>query len=136
LVAVAGVLTAVGIAVVVLIAAGSGGVETNLGVDEFSAGRTDAIANAIEREGPIAYPDLLGRDRPIYIHHLGTDLDEGWLAIDAVAPGQPADCVLEWDGRRFADPCREATYAPTDPDLGTYPTRVEDDRLLVDLRGG
>jgi hypothetical protein len=135
-VALAGILMAVGIAVVVLIAAGSGGVETNLGVDEFSAGRTDALANAIERDGPIAYPDLLGRDRPIYVHHLGADLDEGWLAIDAVAPGQPADCVLEWDGESFADPCGDATYAPTDPDLRTYPTRVEDDRLLVDLRRG
>lgn len=135
LVAVAGVLTAVGIAAVVLIAAGSGGVETNLGADVFSAGRTDALADAIDRDGPIAYPDLLGRDRPVYIHHLGEDLDEGWLAIDAVAPGQLTECVLEWDGRRFTDPCSDASYPPIDPQLRTYPTLVDDDDIVVvDLR--
>lgn len=135
LVAIGGVLAAVGIAAVVLIAAGSGGVETNLGADEFSAGRTETLASTISRDGPVAYPDLLGRDRPIYIHHLGTDLDEGWLALDAVAPGQADECVLEWDGDRFSDPCSAATYQPDDPEIRAYATRVEDGVVLVDLRG-
>lgn len=138
LVGVAGVVVGVAMAAALLLAAGGGEVDVRLGDDEFRAGRTAALAPAIGRDGPIAFGDLVGGDRPIFVQHRSDDLDEGWVAHDAVAPGQPPTCVLEWDSAadRFRDPCGDDTYDPDDPALRTYPTEVRDGFVYVDLRGG
>lgn len=133
---VAGVLAAVALLLLVLNLAGSGDVEVRLGDDEFRAGRTDSLAAAIERDGPIAFPDLLARDRPIFVQHTGAGLDRGWQAFAAVASGQPATCVLEWDAgaERFTDPCTDRTYPADGTGLTQYPTRIDGRLLYVDLR--
>lgn len=133
----AGVVAAVGMLALVLVLTGSGDVEVRgLGDDVFRAGSAEALDSAIERDGPILFPDVGGRDadRPIYVHHRGADLRTGWLAVEALAPGGDPSCVLEWAGQAFVDPCSDTEYSPTDPALTSFPTRVERGTLLVDLR--
>ena len=98
--------------------------------DEFSV----RIAS-IEDQVPFLLPDASpSRSRDIYIQHLAGDEDEGWLAFSAFAPGQDdRDCFLRWDGSAFADPCTDETFPADGDGLTHYPTRVEDERVYVDL---
>ena len=136
LVGAAGVVAGIAMVFGLLTLAGSGDpdVQFRLGDDVFEAGRTDSLADAIDRDGPIALPDLVGRGRPIYVNHLEESLDAGWVAILAIPPG--SDCVIEWDRgeEEFVDPCTDRSYAADGEALTRYATRVEDDRLYIDLR--
>ena len=99
--------------------------------DEFAVGRVASIADRV----PFLLPDASpGRKRDIYVQHLGSDLDRGWLAFSALAPGQTdRSCFLRWTGERFEDPCTQATFPPDGTGLTKYPTRVENARLYVDV---
>jgi hypothetical protein len=99
---------------------------------EFSV-RTAAIADDV----PFLLPDASpARRRDVYIQHVGRSEDEGWLAFSAYAPGQTRrDCHLRWTGARFEDPCTGAHFPPDGTGLTSYPTRVTDGRLYVDLNG-
>lgn len=134
--AIAGVVVAVAVFGLVLAMSGSGDVEVRLGDDTFDAGRADRMAVVVERDGPILYPDLLSRDRPIYLAHTGDEPTRGWRAFIAVAPGQAADCILAWDpdDAVLEDPCSDAVYGPEDEALIAYPTAVVDGRVVIDLR--
>jgi hypothetical protein len=137
LVAVAGVLTAVGLVALMLLMAGGGQVEVRLGDDEFNAGNVERLAGAVERDGPILFPDASpGRARDLYLQHLGDTPDTGWVALAAQVPGAERECVLRWDAaeRVFTDPCSDAEFAENGEGLPRYATRVEDGRLFVDLR--
>src|SRR5689334_20153501 len=74
----------------------SGTVTPNLGVDTFNTGSAESRSKSIARDGPFLYSDVAGRDRDIYIQHLGDDPATGWLAFDARQVGQPRECSLEW----------------------------------------
>ena len=115
--------------------------EVNLGRDRFEVGRADVFARAIERDGPILFKDPLTSraGREIYVQHLGEDEDEGWLALDAYAPGAPRQerCILEWDaqGQVFRDPCGEGEVPADGQGVRTYPGEVDDRRaVIIDLR--
>lgn len=117
--------------------------DVNLGQDRFEVGRADVFARAISRDGPILFKDPLTSrpGREIYVQHLGDDEAEGWLALDAYAPGAPREerCILRWDAGEevFTDPCGDAEV-PADGDLEglrTYPGEVDDRRaVIIDLR--
>ena len=117
--------------------------DVNLGRDRFEVGRSDVFARAIRRDGPILFKDPLTSrpGREIYVQHLGDDEAEGWLALDAYAPGAPREerCILEWDrdDRVFRDPCGDATVAEDGAGVRTYPGEVDDRRaVIIDLRPG
>ena len=101
----------------------------------FDAGRTDSQAPAIERDGPIPFPDVAGGDRTVFLQHLGDDEERGWLAFDARVPGSP-DCAVNWvaEAEAFED-CTGRRYPPDGEGLRQYPVTVDDGRLTVDLRG-
>ncbi|MBK9179558.1 MAG: hypothetical protein IPM45_08290 [Acidimicrobiales bacterium] len=131
----AGVLIGIGVFVSVANLAGSGDVDVRLGDDEFVVGPAEQLAAAIERDDrPLLFQDLLvGGQRDIWVQHLAADPDAGWVAFDARLAGQPRSCTLEWvaDDGRFVDPC-DGTVVPADGgDQPGYPTRVDDDGLLV-----
>ena len=115
--------------------------DVNLGNDLFEVGRADVFARAIDRDGPILFKDPLTSraGREIYVQHLGDDEDEGWLALDAYAPGAPREerCILEWDADDdvFTDPCGD-TEVPADGEgVRTYPGEVDDrGAVIIDLR--
>lgn len=115
--------------------------DVNLGNDRFEVGRADVFARAIERDGPILFKDPLTSraGREIYVQHLGDDEDEGWLALDAYAPGAPREerCILEWDREDevFTDPCGDAEVPADGEGVRTYPGEVDDrGAVIIDLR--
>lgn len=135
IVGIAGVVVGVALFGLVSCLASRGtGVEVRLGDDRFDAGDVGRISAEIDDRGPILYPDLVGRTRPIFVNHLGDEPDEGWVAFDAVA-GTDRDCVLEWqpDADEFVDPCTGTTYPPDGEGLPQYPAEVDDDHVIIDL---
>lgn len=115
--------------------------DVNLGNDRFEVGRADVFARAIDRDGPILFKDPLTSraGREIYVQHLGDDEDEGWLALDAYAPGAPREerCILEWDAddEVFTDPCGDAEVPADGEGVRTYPGEVDDrGAVIIDLR--
>ena len=133
-VALAGVLAGVAIFFLVTRVASEGGelVED----DVFEVGDAERFASLIERDNaPLAFPDALERDRPIWVQHLGDDPQEGWLAFDAVVGG----CPLQWDPEQevFVDDCTAEVYPRDGEGLRQYPVTVdEDDVVTVDLKAG
>lgn len=115
--------------------------DVNLGTDRFEVGRADVFARAIDRDGPILFKDPLTSraGREIYVQHLGDDEDEGWLALDAYAPGAPREerCILEWDADDdvFTDPCGDAEVPADGEGVRTYAGEVDDrGAVIIDLR--
>jgi hypothetical protein len=130
-----GVLFALGLALAVSVLASRGKIEVRLGDQEFKAGQTANIAAEIEQHGPVFYRDPVSGGRPIFIQHLGTEVDAGWFAFSAFAPG-PDDCLVEWDAgdEVFRSQCDANDTVPADGDgLRQYPVTVEQGRLYVDL---
>ena len=129
------VLVGVLVFVAVLVLSRQEGVDIRLGDDEFSL-RTDSVAGAIARDGPVLYPDASpNRARDIYVQHLSTDPDQGWLAFAAQAPGAARECQLEWDraSTSFVDPCSGLRYPADGEGLTRYAVRLDGDRLYVNL---
>ena len=121
----------------VALAASRGDVEINLGDDRFNAGDAEDIADRIDDdEGlPALYPDLVNRDRPIFVQHTGDEPDEGWVAFGAFEPDDP-DCVVDIDRERKAlfSRCDPTITYPLDGEgLRFYPTTVEDGDVIVDI---
>jgi hypothetical protein len=102
--------------------------------DEFRVGHVEELVDRV----PFLLPDASpSQRRDIYVQHLGDDVEEGWLAFAAYAPGQTdRECFLRWDGvQHFTDPCTERQFPAAGEGLQRYPTRVDEDgRLHVDLR--
>ena len=111
--------------------------DIRLGDDRFDAGGTRSIAARIEEDGglPALYPDLVNRDRPLFVQHLGDDPDEGWTAFGAFDPDDPS-CIVEIDrdAKILVNACdRDVTYPLDGEGLRSYPTVVEDGSVYVDL---
>jgi hypothetical protein len=116
-----------------------GDTKVRLGDDDFKVGDVDALATRVKRDGPLLFQDLLiGGTRDIYVNHLGSDDDLGWVAFEARVPGSPRECTLVWDASAatFTDPCTKATVPADGGDQPHYPTRVTDGVLVVDLSPG
>ena len=119
----------------VKLASDTGG--NTLGDETFDANAA-ALAEQVARNGPILFPDLLGKGKAIYIQHLSDDPSQGWRAFRATAPGAGERCTLRWDGagRVFSDPCDPGRTYPADgAGLEQYATSVEPpSKLVVDLK--
>src|SRR4051794_9375155 len=92
LVAGVSVVLLMGLAFLVARLASKGNVTVNLGDDRFDAGEVDNIAKRIDKDGglPILYPDLVSRERNLYVQHLSSDPTEGWIAFGAFDPKDPS----------------------------------------------
>jgi hypothetical protein len=125
------------VAVFVALAASRGDVEINLGDDRFNAGQTDRLAEEIDDgDGlPFLYQDLVGRDRHLFVQHIGEDPDEGWIAFGAFDPDDPSCAVLiDREAHVLVNACDESVTYPLDGEgLRQYPTSVEDGRIYVDV---
>ena len=98
---------------------------------EFFLGRTEALVDRT----PFLLPDASpSHSRDLYVQHLGSDPDAGWLAFSALAPGQTdRECFLKASGDGFRDPCTSATFPADGAGLTQYHVRVADGRVYVDL---
>ena len=110
---------------------------TTLGDATFDANAA-VLAEQVARNGPILFPDLLGKGRDIYVQHLSDDHKQGWRAFRATAPGRDRTCTLQWDPPAgvFRDPCQPGRTYPADgAGLEQYQAAVEGkNKLVVDLR--
>jgi hypothetical protein len=137
LIAAVSVVLLLGLAFVVAQAASRGDVKVTLGDDRFEAGQVDNMAKAIDSEHglPLLYGDLVGKDRPLFVHHRGDDPEVGWSAFGAFDPDKP-ECTVGIDRKalKLVNSCdMTVTYPKDGTGLRFYPTTVEDGRLYVDL---
>ena len=122
--------------VAIVVAQNSGDIEVRLGDDTFRSLDADAMSAEIAENGPILFPDVGGGTRDIYLQHLGTDAESGWLAFDARIAGTDRTCNVTWDvaTEQFEDPCRAGTSYPADgTGLDQIPVYVEEGDVIVDL---
>jgi hypothetical protein len=121
---------------VLAIATNDPNVDVNLGDDEFIIENVEAKAELIADDEPLLFADLATGSRPILVNHIGDDPRTGWVAVLAIAPGSEA-CVVTWDAEAggFED-CEGVTYPPDGEGLEQFPTRVEGDKLYIDLGRG
>lgn len=138
LVGLAGVIAGIGLVLLMvnLASRGTENFEVRLGDDRFAAGGVERRAASIAEGGPILFSDVAGGSRDIILNHVGTEPDEGWVAVSAQPIGKPRDCFLRWQAadREFED-CDGVRY-PADgdhSDLVQYPVAVEDGDLFVDI---
>ena len=136
MVTVAGLVLSAGLVWSVVRFASQNPEEAGLGDAVFEVGRAERLARRIASDGPFVFPDPLERGRDLHVQHLGDDPDTGWVGVEARVPGD-RDCIVEWhaDDRRFAD-CRGGTYPPDGAGLTTYPGKVVDGQVSIDLRPG
>jgi hypothetical protein len=117
----------------------SGTVRPQLGPERFDAGAaTDRAAEVAER-GPFLLPDVAGGNRDVFIQHLGTDPQRGWLAFAARQSGTSRNCTLKWQSEQseFVDPCDGATFDAMGDGLTQYSVEVSDTgAVIVDFRSG
>lgn len=112
------------------------------GGDTFVVGSAERFAERIDSQrAPILFKDPLSSSagREIYVLHDGDDIDAGWYAVLAYAPGaeRSVECLLQWDieEQHFEDPCGEETYDADDPSLIRFEAEVNSNRAVeVDLR--
>jgi hypothetical protein len=125
------------VTVFLAMAASRGDVEINLGDDRFEVGDAKEIIELIdEGDGlPALFPDLVSRDRNIFVQHTGTAAEEGWVAFGAFDPDDPR-CAVEIDRETttLVNACdRDITYPLDGEGLRFYPTSVEDGDVIVDI---
>jgi hypothetical protein len=139
LVAGVSVVLLLGLAFLVAVSASKGNVNVRLGDDRFDAGDVDSIAKRIDHDDglPILYPDLVSRERNLFVQHRSSTADKGWVAFGAFDPDDPS-CPIQIDRDRkiLVNGCDESHTYPIDGSgtgLRRYPTTVEDGHLIVDL---
>jgi hypothetical protein len=130
-------IAAVVLAVTLVELSSSGSVKSQLGSPTFLAGYSRTYAPQVAQYGPILLPDPYGKNRSIFLQHLGPDRKLGWVAIQAVPPSEAPRCVLRWDqaAKVFQDGCAHTTWPADGTGLIRYPVTVlASDRIRIDLR--
>ncbi len=128
-------------AIAAYIAGGGTGTTERLAPSEFVIGNVASLAETVEVQGPLYFPELgtsIG-SRSIVVDHEGDDPTDGWRVYWGYPADRPATCVVEQvQGTSSFLDCEGRTIDVTElspPDAGVFP-RVEDrTRLVVDLRG-
>lgn len=129
-----GLAGAAGALVLVLsLARSSDSIEVRLGDDDFRGIDAASLADEIADYGPVAFPDLLGRDRPIWVTHAGSDPAIGWYAFLAQVPNGDR-CLVQWDANAvgFVNSCdAKASYPPNGAGLEQLRWQVVDGELRI-----
>lgn len=113
------------------------GIRIQLGDNEFRVGDIDRFSAEIAKDGPLLFAGLVGsaEAKPLGVYHGGSDPAKGWRAF-SIATATPS-CVLAVNrtSHDLIDPCTGRHYPPDGGSLPSYPTRIDDQRVLyVDLR--
>ncbi|MFM9086373.1 MAG: hypothetical protein ACKORC_07955 [Acidimicrobiia bacterium] len=107
----------------------------------FEVGRVVDVAEVIERDGPILYPDLRDASgtRSIVIDHTGDDPARGWQVYAAHPDDRDASCLVRHvpASRDFVD-CEGRTIdvSALRRPLDARPIVENRTTLLIDLSGG
>ncbi|MBX3313354.1 MAG: hypothetical protein KF906_03450 [Actinobacteria bacterium] len=134
--AIAVVLVFGGLWLVTLVLSDRNSPDLRIGDQTFTAGRTDAVAESIEKHGPLLLPDVSGRqDRNLILQHIGDDPETGWSAFLANPPDKDQSCTWEWqpDEELFRAKCDPTRTAPADgAGLEQFDVTVGD-TIVIDL---
>lgn len=113
--------------------------EVRSGDYTFRVGPVDDIAEIIERDGPILYPDL--RDttyqRSVVVDHTGDDPSRGWQVYYAYPADRGPEClVTHIEGTRDFVDCEDRTLPVEELHRPVDARPVVENRvsLLIDLR--
>lgn len=115
---------------------GQSNLDLQIGDGIYRPGPAEDLAEGIADTGPFLLPGLAGRDRDLYLVHLGDVDDEGWRAFAPRPLASPRDCVAEWieADRTFVDSCDGTVYPEDGEGLPQYPVSVDGDGLVsIDL---
>lgn len=95
----------------------------------FSVGEAASIAPAIAERGPLLLQDAAQGDRDIWLNHLGTTDDRGWVAFAARPEGADRECFVNWEAETstFVDVCDGTVYPPDGDGLQQYAVSVNPD---------
>lgn len=108
-----------------------------LGDTNFGSINADNMADEIDENGPILWPDIASGTRDIWLQHLGEDPGSGWVAFDARPPGTARDCAVQWSvsDRTFTDPCSGTVYPDDGEGLPSIPVFIDGRTLVIDING-
>ncbi len=123
------------IAGVLLASRGGDSVEITLGDKDFRNISATNLAEEIGENGPVPFSDLLGTNRAVWVNHLGSTAEKGWVAFFARVPETP-ECIVEWnrDTEVFFNTCDESQTYPRDGEgLELIPTKVVNGNLIIDI---
>lgn len=106
----------------------------------FEVGRVSDIAAAVERDGPLLFPDLTGADgvRSVVLDHTGADPARGWQVYYAHPADRGPGCgVTHVAGTRTYRDCGQRLLGVEDLALpvDVRPVVENSRTLLIDLRG-
>ncbi len=133
-----------GVAVVAAIIIGAVAIELGtrsntlvLGDQNFGSIHVDNMAEEIEENGPILWPDIASGNRDIWLQHIGDDPGIGWTAFDARQPGTARGCAVQWSAgsSTFTDPCDGTIYPATGEGLPEIPVFIDERTLVIDING-
>ena len=99
---------------------------------KFDVGPAKDRAAAIDRDQtPLFFPDTATGSNPVVVQHAGTDAKTGWSVFDATSG---PSCVLTWhrESHDFTD-CNGVRYPADGGSLHHYPTKIDNNDLIVDL---
>jgi hypothetical protein len=115
--------------------------DARVGADVFEVGRVDRLADSVERNGPILFPNLIGPagERPVGLDHDGATDFEGWRVFSLVPAGNAPDCLVEIDRttKELVDCDGIVHDAATLPPPERVDVLIDDDgTLTLDLQPG
>jgi hypothetical protein len=113
--------------------------DRRIGADVFEVGRVDRLADSVERNGPILFPNLSGPagERPVGLAHDGATDFEGWRVFSLRPRGNAADCLvsLERDTKELVDCAGQSYTADQLPDAERVIVLIDDGgTLTLDLQ--
>lgn len=106
---------------------------STLGDDVFKIRNAGREAVEIRSHGPLLFQDPLSKGRNIFLNHTGVDPRTGWSAFEARRPDDPRCMVAIDRSTTVLRDCHGAVIPPDGGDLRHYPTRVQDNTVLVNL---
>jgi hypothetical protein len=113
--------------------------DRRIGADVFEVGRVDRLADSVERNGPILFPNLSGAagERPVGLVHDGATDFEGWRVFSLRPSGNAADCLVSVDRetKQLVD-CAGEEFTPDRlPDAERVVVLIDDEgTLTLDLQ--
>ncbi len=108
-----------------------------LGDPNFGQINVFRMAESIDDDGPVLWPDIASNTRDIWLQHIGDDVGEGWVAFDARLPGAGRECNVEWSvaNQTFTDPCTGEVFPADGEGLPQIPVFIDETILVIDING-
>ena len=134
------IIAILGFIIIFSVSQSSTSIEIRLGDDDFRGISSVDLADEIAKNGPVPFPDLVGRNRPIWVTHAGIDPKTNWYAFLAQVPNESSACNAQWDknNSEFFSSCQpEIKFPPNGNGLKQLEWSVTNGelRILINTSG-